>query len=298
MIRFVPHSKIDKHAWDARLLRSPNRLWYGLSGTLDAAAPGWHALIDEENEAQLALPWRRKFGIRYAYQPFMVQQLGPFASAPSAADTARFVAAIPRSFLRVDIYLRPGDLSRGLSEQQNITLDLRASSADLQAGYSVNHRRNLRKSAAAENGWTDRVPLDELLDFLAGSEQFERWGIDQRRVATMRRLATHAMSEGTGRTYVVRVNGKLVAGALFVRWQDRLLFLKGLANAEGRNVHAMHYLVHRVIQEHAGQDLTLDFAGSNDPDLARFYFGFGGQRSVYLRALIDRLPRMLRTLNP
>ena len=33
-------------AWDARLERCANKLWYGSSAVLSSAAPGWHALID------------------------------------------------------------------------------------------------------------------------------------------------------------------------------------------------------------------------------------------------------------
>jgi hypothetical protein len=43
---------------------------------------------------------------------------------------------------------------------------------------------------------------------------------------------------------------------------------------------------------------VLDLAGSNDADLARFYGGFGAHRTVYLRAVINRLPPLVRNLKP
>ena len=89
-----------------------------------------------------------------------------------------------------------------------------------------------------------------------------------------------------------------MAGAYFVKAGGRLIFLKGLANEQGRNLRAMPMLIDRVIEAHAGASLILDFAGSNDEDLARFYRGFGAQRAVYLRSVINRLPPLVRNLKP
>lgn len=297
MIRYVRHSDIDMAAWDARLERCANKLWYGSSPVLSAAAPGWDALIDEENDAQMALPWRKKFGIRYAYQPFLLQQLGPFAAHPSAADTSRFVAALPAHIRFADIYLCPGTPAPpALTEQQNITFSLTEPIDVLRKRYSENHRRTLKKTDPAAAGWNERVPLSEVIAFFRASEQFKRWGIKPDQVATLARVLSAAEQQGHGFGCGVRSLGELVCAAFFVRWGGRLIFLKGLANEQGRKMHAMHYLIDRVIAAHAGQNLLFDFAGTNDADLARFYMGFGGERSVYLRALVNKLPFPLNLL--
>lgn len=297
MIRYVRHAEIDSAAWDARLERCTNKLWYGLSTTLNAAAPGWDALIDEEADAQMALPWRRKFGITYAYQPFLLQQLGPFSARPSDHDTERFIAALPSHIRFADIYLCPGNATTPeLTPQQNITFDLGAPIDAIRKGYSENHRRTLKKTAAAEAGWAERIPLAELEAFLIGSEQFKRWGIKPDQKQALARVLLTAEQNGHGFACGVREAGALVCAAYFLRWGGRLTFLKGLANEQGRKLHAMHYLIDHVIEHHAGQSLLFDFAGTNDPDLSRFYMGFGGQRSIYLRALVNKLPFPLNLL--
>src|SRR6185369_15841364 len=105
MIQYLRHADIDKARWDARLRADPEAQWYGLSTTLDAAAPGWDAMVDEHAGLQLALPWRRKFGIVYAYQPFLIQQLGPYGAQRSPADVIRFLGELPGRFRYADIYL-------------------------------------------------------------------------------------------------------------------------------------------------------------------------------------------------
>lgn len=296
MIRHVRHDDIDKVAWDHRLLRCADKLWYGQSATLDAACPGWDALVDEEGDAQMPLPWRRKWGISYVYQPFLLQRSGPFSVHPEKGDTRRFLAAIPKLFRYVDIQLRIGDGLTDVTERRNVTLDLRSSIGDIRMRYSENLRRNLRRTQEAQEGYDIALDMDELIAFFRGSEQFRRWGITTDQMALMHRVFLTARERGEALIRGVRVAGELVAGAIFIHWGDRLIFLKGIANGRGREARAMPYLLDRIIQEHAGLECTLDMAGSNDPDLARFYLGFGGEQSVYLRATINRLPPIIRML--
>ncbi len=296
MIRHLRHDEIDKAAWDAGLEHSAAPWWYGRSWVLDAACPGWEALVDEVSGARMALPWRSRFGIRYLYQPFLLQRIGVFGG-----DAAPFLAAIPKAFRYADIYLNAGEVYGTdphvrLSEQQNFELDLRSPIELLRAGYSVNLRRNLRRPGAEVLRLEEGADVERVLAFLEGSEQFKRWGIDPVRIACMERLMRGAMAHGEGRPYLMWSGGSVLAAAFLVEWSGRLIFLKGLASAAGREARAMHHLLDRVIARHAGRPLVLDLAGSNDADLARFYSGFGAQRTVYLRAVINRLPPLVRNL--
>lgn len=298
MIRHLRHHEIDKAAWDARLERCATPWWYGRSWVLDAASPGWEALVEEESGAQLALTWRKRFGVTYLHQPFLLQRVGVFGGDPGP-----FLAALPQRFRYADIYLNPGDTGASdrtvrLIEQQNFELDLSGTVERLRANYAENMRRNLRKEVAATMVHEPHIEVEELLVFLRGSEQFKRWGIDARRNACMEALLHGAQQRSEGFGTGIRMEGRLVAAAFFVNWGGRLLFLKGLANVEGRSVRAMHHLVDKVIEAHAGSSLLLDFAGTNDVDLARFYRGFGARRTVYLRAVINRLPPLVRNLKP
>jgi hypothetical protein len=298
MIRYLKHGEIDKAAWDRRLERCSTPWWYGRSWVLDAASPGWEALLDEDTGAQMALTWRKRFGIAYLHQPFLLQRIGVFGGDPGP-----FLKALPKRFRYADIYLNPGetvvtDHTVRLTEQQNFELDLSGTVERLRANYAENMRRNLRKEVAATMVHEPHIEVEELLVFLRGSEQFKRWGIDARRIACMEALLRGAQQRSEGFGTGIRMEGRLVAAAFFVNWGGRLLFLKGLANVEGRSVRAMHHLVDKVIEAHAGSPLLLDFAGTNDADLARFYRGFGARRTVYLRAVINRLPPLVRNLKP
>jgi len=298
MIRYLRHDEIDKAEWDRRIEACATPWWYGRSWVLDAASPGWEALVDEDTGARMALTWRSRFGVRYLHQPFMLQRIGVFGGAPGP-----FLKALPASFRYADICLNPGpvgDLSRTttVSEQQNFELDLARPVELLRQAYGSNLRRNLRKPVSVGLELDAAADVGTVIAFLEGSEQFRRWKVDPRRRACMERLMHGAMAQGEGRAYLMRADGAVVAAAFFVEWGGRLIFLKGLADAEGRRWQAMHRLLDGVVARYAGRPLVLDLAGSNDPDLARFYAGFGATRTVYLQARINRLPPLIRSLKP
>ena len=83
---------------------------------------------------------------------------------------------------------------------------------------------------------------------------------------------------------------QLVAGAFFIRSHKKTIFLFSGLSEWGREKAAMPFLIDSYIRENAGKHLTLDFNGSNDINLARFYKGFGSKEMTYQRVVINRLP--------
>ena len=69
---------------------------------------------------------------------------------------------------------------------------------------------------------------------------------------------------------------------------------KEIARKYGRENRAMFFIIDKFIEEHAQTHLTFDFDGSNDPNLARFYKGFGSTEIKYPRLEINRLPWFLK----
>jgi hypothetical protein len=63
---------------------------------------------------------------------------------------------------------------------------------------------------------------------------------------------------------------------------------------KGRTLEANHYLFDRLIHEFAGQNLILDFEGSDLPGVARFYEKFGSANQPYFFWKSNRLPAVLR----
>ncbi len=55
----------------------------------------------------------------------------------------------------------------------------------------------------------------------------------------------------------------------------------------------MFLLIDHFIKENANKHLTLDFDGSNDEALARFYKGFGSTRIDFMKISRNTLPAFI-----
>jgi hypothetical protein len=64
----------------------------------------------------------------------------------------------------------------------------------------------------------------------------------------------------------------------------------------GRTLGASHALIDAFIQDHAQQDMVLDFEGSDIRNLAFFYSSFGAVAELYPAFRLNRLPFWLRWL--
>ncbi len=85
-------------------------------------------------------------------------------------------------------------------------------------------------------------------------------------------------------------DNSLCAGAFFVRSPRRHVFLFSGANQMAKDTGAMSYLIDAYIEAHCGEPHILDFEGSQNPNLARFYRGFGAKAVRYPYLYINRLP--------
>jgi hypothetical protein len=81
---------------------------------------------------------------------------------------------------------------------------------------------------------------------------------------------------------VLDSNNKLCAGAFFPFDEGKYYFYfpDEMWNQINKNK-AMFFLIDQFIRQHAGQNKILDFNGSNHPDIAKFYAGFGTQAMSY-----------------
>lgn len=188
-LRHLPGSAIDRDAWDS-CVQAAGGVPYAFSWYLDLVAEGrWDGLVLDHPEggyrAVFPLPWRRKLGIKLAYTPFFVQQLGVFArpgenNTPPVPPIADWLAAIPSGFRKVHLQAQAGDaLATGAEAPKgwkqhtrlNLLLPLDGDAgahARIREGYTSNLKRNLNKARKAG------LEVVEALDPEAFAAQFRR----------------------------------------------------------------------------------------------------------------------------
>ncbi len=167
-IQYLASNQIDKQQWDRCMEKASNSLIYGFSYYLDAMTDNWDALVLNNYEAVMPLPWRKKWGVYYLYQPAFVAQLGLFGNNISSNLLLHFFQAIPKKFQYWDLSLNHQNLfaleQYPLHQRSNFVLALNKPYEVLYGQYRENIKRNIKK---AENyGCSINTSLKPLLNWL------------------------------------------------------------------------------------------------------------------------------------
>lgn len=291
MISYLTYDRIDKTKWDDCIANAVNGQVYAWSWYLDVVHPSWEALVEMNSDKYLTvmpITRKRKYFINYLCQPFFVQQLGIFSRLPIGPDTtSSFLQAIPKKYLLVEIRLNEQNPLpegyKGIEYHQNHLLDLSYDYSTLSSNYHENTSRNLKKSTKYG---LELVPLRDLrpvIDLFRANRgaSIAHWGDAE--YERLEQLSQVALSSSNAFIYGVKHDdyNDIICGALFLVSHHRITFLFSGNTEFGKSCSAMTFLLDRVIAEYATQSCVLDFEGSDDANLARFYEGFGSSLVLY-----------------
>ncbi len=295
-IQYLTRAQIDTGKWDRCIADAPNGLIYGYSFYLDQMAVNWDALVLNDYEAVMPLPWKKKWGIYYLAHPPLTASLGVFGVTVTEAITNLFIKAIPTRFKLIDLLLNqanflPGTDSVGQSMRSNYVLDLRNSYEELFNRYRNNVRRNTKKAQQLNCRYETGIAVEEVIRLAhwqmqqqvtnVGEEDYDHFK------ALFQLLAAKQMAQTSG---VYTVNNELVASCVWFYSHGRAYYILVGNHPNGKTLGASHFLIDRFIEAHAGQAMILDFEGSDIESLAFFYSSFGAIKEIYPAWQCQRLP--------
>jgi hypothetical protein len=300
MIKHLQHSEIDKVLWDSTIDSSPNGMIYAKSWYLDLVSPKWKALIEEDYKTVLPLTCRRKYGFSYLYPPFFTQQLGVFSKEKITIETLnQFLNAIPEEFRFMEINLsHQNKVSAEFKVSELLThhLHLNQSYEQIVKGYSENLKRNLKK-ANQNNLWvTSDFNNETLIELFRKTKGQDVHTLKDSDYETFKKLLFECERRNLLIKLAVKVNNELSAGVLFLKSNHEYILIFSAVDEAARETGSMSYLIDCFIQNHQNENMHLDFEGSMDKNLARFYKSFGANEVVYLQIKKNRLPFYLRWL--
>jgi hypothetical protein len=246
----------------------------------------------------MPLTCKKKGGTRYLIQPFFTQQLGVFSRTDINQDViSSFLTSIPAVYKYIDINLNASNYLKlqnyPLISQVNYELDLVSPYEKIHAGYSENLKRNLkRKGAASIKLAKDTIPLD-IIKLFKENKGRELAILNDKEYRLLEKLTEVLRIRNQCQVWgAYNQSGKLIAGVIWAFSNRKAVFLFSAVSDEGREVSAMPVLIDHFIHEHSNSMLILDFEGSNNANLARFYSGFGSRQVHYYRLTLNRLPML------
>jgi len=302
LIRHLRHTEIDKHKWDNTLKLSPNGIVYASSWYLDIVSPGWEALMEDDYKFIFPLCKRSKYGFNYLYQPHFTQQGGLFSISgnPTTEKVKQFLASIPENFKLIEINLNTSNhidaFGKGIiSKRRTHHLSLRLPLEELRKNYSDNLKRNLKKSKQFEQTLESSNEVKAIIALFRSERGKNIEQLGDKEYAMLEKIISVAQKRNEVEILLTKNNsGRITAGAVFLKSFMSYIFLFSATGNEARESGSMSLIIDHFIEKHQGENKLLDFEGSMNDDLSRFYRSYGSQEIVYLQIRKNTLPIPIR----
>ena len=304
MIHYLTHNQIDKQRWDECIAQSPDGNIYSWSWYLDVVHPGWEALAEDDYEAVMPLTGNKKFGVNYLFQPFFTQRFGVFwKKEVSEEKFEQFLEAIPEKFKFAEFRIGDTCLNgfnggtlkgfKAAAAHRNIELELNQDYSVLFANYNSNTKRNLAKAQKQGLQTIENVDPSIIIDLFRKNrgKEIKHWG--DKEYARLLNLIDIAKKHDACQVLAAQnTDNQIVAGAIFMISHNKIVFLFSGSDESNKENHGLTFLLDDVIKRFCGSDTILDFEGSDNDGLARFYKGFGGEENYYHEIKFNRLNKI------
>ena len=290
MIRYLTHNQIDTQRWDECIAQSPDGMVYAWSWYLDVVHPGWEALVEDDYETVMPLTGGKKYGINYLFQPFFTQKWGVYGkNVVENEKIEEFLAAIPEKFKFAEFRINHYQVEN----HRNIELSLNQEYPVLAENYHSNTKRDLAKAKKENLKVIEDVEPSAIIELFRknrGSD-IKKWG-DKEYNRLLNLVESAKKHDSCFVLGAKNADNQLVAGAFFMISHNKIVFLFSGADKSNKELHGLSFLLDFVIEKYSRTDYILDFEGSDNDGLARFYKGFGGKEIFYSELKFNKLNKI------
>jgi hypothetical protein len=234
------------------------------------------------------------------YQPFYTSSLGVFGNNISAEMVNVFLKNIPPKFKYWDFYLNRDNLFSlpdfPMYERNNYILRLKENYETLAGRYATSHVRNIKRAKQSGNVVKKDIPIKNVIEL--AREQAKDFSLIPGDIfLDFTNLFEFLSDRNQAITYgVYSSQNQLVASCAYFFSHQRAFYILVGNHPNGKTSGASHLLIDYFINEHAGENLILDFEGSNISSLAFFYKSFGASLEKYPGIKLNKLPAIAKLL--
>jgi hypothetical protein len=293
-IQYLTRREIDTAKWNQCINEAPNGLIYAQTCYLDVMCTNWHALVMNDYEAVMPLPWRKKWGFYYLYQPYFIPALGVFGNDSHTSATELFLNRIPKRFRYWEIDLNEKSaikksIDLTIKNRTNLFLPLNQSYEAIFKNYKRLAKRKLH--IARENGLIVHTDVNAKVIIQCYEKNYE-----EKKRLIPHEMYTHLfqaitlLSPKNYKTYLVKKNEVIVAFYLILSDEKYLYSLLGGSTGEGKKLGAFYLATDAAIKDFAGTGKIFRFEGSDIEGIAFFNRQFGSAPVNYLHIKKNQLP--------
>lgn len=300
-IQFLHNHEIDKQQWDECINASPNGLIYAKTFYLNTICPGWHALSGANYDWVLPITHKKKWGIAYLYQPPFTQQSGVFAKKDVLVPYQQIIEWLKKHYRFWEVswnYATDPKVFHPtiqIDSAANFILNLKNSYQSISLNYNNVLIKNLKRSRHFQHVYKTTEDFDTCINLYRKHYSHRIPHVTLSDYQRFSNICLYALqNKMLVCRQVVNNEGECFAAALLLTDQKRLYNIINLTTEAGKKRQANHFLLDAIIREFSGQELLLDFEGSDVPGVKIFYENFGAVNQPFYRIKFNDLPWPLR----
>ncbi len=300
-IQYISHKDIDENKWNNCITNAHNSLIYVHAFYLNNCTNNnWDALVVGNYEVIMPLIKRKKYGIAYLYQPAFLQQAGIFSVNAIGEEIVKsFLQEAAKHFKFLEINLNYANkcsdvIDINFTEKNNYILSLNNSYESIYAKFNNNFKRNLVKSNKYFILYENVESAEELIDLYKNLYNDRLKFLKDSDYMRLKMNCKILFNDNNLVLRKITFHGKICAAVILLKDKKRLYNIAPLVTQIGKKIGANHFLFNKIIEEFSGQDLILDFEGSDINGIASFYKSMNPVNEKYEAVKFNNLPWLVK----
>ncbi len=283
-IKILASTRINKSKWDHCVASNTNGLIYSSTEYLNAMSQNWHGVVIDDYAAVMALPWKRKFRIRYGYTPPFIQQLGLVGKA-SNEEFTRILHLFYKFFPLADVNFN--FLNTNIQQllpvipRNNFVIDLSMGYDLIKSHYKHNLKENIRKAAHESFIYAEGNVQEGIHMYHSHYHERMKKHIKEKDYKHFSQLCESLYKKEQCFARTAMYKDEILAIGVFLKDNKRIYNIMNTTTQKGRDKEANHFLLNQVLHEFAGQPFLFDFEGSELLGVREFYENFGPINQSY-----------------
>ena len=287
--------EIDTISWNWIVNNSTNGLIYAQSSFLNQLSDNWAAVIIGDYEAILPIPYRKKWGIDYAYTPPFMQQLGLIGST-NDIPSLTIKKQIQKKYKYGTVLLNSGNeiLARelGALPRANFYLSLQQPFSMLAKNFKKEIVRLSEKRIEENWIYNKTTPIKDCVAVYRQIQGHKLPHVKLRDYEKFIHFGNHNKNPNIQcfSRSVHNPSGELGSVLVLLKDSKRIYNIINASTAEGRKEKSNYLLYYECLKEFSNQPLIFDFEGSSIPGIANFYGKFNPLKEYYYLWHYNQLP--------
>lgn len=288
-VKRVSRASIDVSKWNALVNQAHNSLPYGYAWYLDAVSENWEALILNDYEAVLPLPFVKKIGFKLYVQPLFCQQLGPFSLDPLNVEqltviTNELPTNSPFFNLNFSEDLVANDLNKKFNSKQKVNqiISLETSIKELEQNLNRSVRRNVKAGLSNFGDLEEIHNPKEVIEFYRAMLN-DKVGLKEGHYNTLLKLFNKALENESVIFHQLKhkETDTLVCNGAVIVDEHRIINLFSASSKKNIHKGAASTYIYLLLTKYTNKKKIFDFEGSDIPGINKFFTSFGATTTYY-----------------